>query len=87
MRGDESIHDLIDITTGQIVSLELVDMHIEPGFIRLYERQDDLRGRHAAHAHTYERDDADAYISCQSRYPQSQRDEMQEQHHSDDDQY
>ena len=85
MRGNQRIDDLVNVAACEVMRLELVDLHVETGLVRLDERQNDLRGRHAAHAHADERDDADAHVGGQRRNPKPERHEMQEQHDSRDD--
>ena len=76
--GDEGIHHLVHIAASQIMSLQLIDIHIKPRLVGLDERQDNLGGRHPAHAHAHHGDDAHPHICRHSGNPQSDRHEVQE---------
>ena len=80
MCRNQGINDLIHIAAGQIMCLELIDLHIQPGFIRLDERQDDFSWRYPAHPHTNQCNNINLNISSQGRYPQPQWNKMQKYH-------
>ena len=66
MSGDEGIDDAVDVTAGQVVGFELIDVDVEAGLIGLDQGQDNLRRDDPAQAHTDEVDDAYGDAGCHS---------------------
>ena len=82
--GNQGVDDLVDVAARKVMRFELIDLHVKPRLVRLDERHDDLAGRHAAHAHTDERDDVHGNVRRNRRNPKPDGHEMQE-HHDDED--
>ena len=78
MSGDEGIDDAVDITAGQVVGFELIDVDVETGLIGLDQGQDDLRRDDPAQTHADEVDDAYGDTGSHGRDPQSDGHEVQE---------
>ena len=76
LRGNQSIDNFIYISAGEIVSLKLIDIHIQTRFVCFNERHNNLRGRHTAHSHSDKCKYPDVNICRQCGNPQTYRHEM-----------
>lgn len=87
MSGNQGIDDAVDVTTGQVMGFQLVDIDVEASFIGLDQGQDDFRRDDPAQAHADEVDNAYGDAGCHSRNPQAEGHEVQEQGYDDDSGY
>ena len=78
MGCDEGVDDAVDVTTGQIMGFQLVDIDIEAGLIGLDQRQDDFRRHDTAKTHADEIEDADGDAGRHGRNPEADGHEMKE---------
>ena len=79
VRRNEGVDDAVYVAAGQIMGFQLVGIDVEARFIRLDQRQDNLRRHDAAQAHADEIDDADGHAGSHGRNPQADGHEVQKQ--------